>query len=76
MRVRSMDPVHFESRLTMFDLGIPPHGGLAIGLGGGLLFKAHYLGLEGLDFGPAAYLIQTVLMLTNSRIPNELSSRP
>jgi len=29
---RGMDPHSFESHLRMFDLGMPPHGGLAIGL--------------------------------------------
>lgn len=29
---RSIDPTNFESHLKMFDLGMPPHGGLAIGL--------------------------------------------
>jgi nondiscriminating aspartyl-tRNA synthetase len=29
---RGMDPLKFESHLKMFDLGMPPHGGLAIGL--------------------------------------------
>ena len=29
---RSIDPKNFESHLAMFDLGMPPHGGLAIGL--------------------------------------------
>jgi nondiscriminating aspartyl-tRNA synthetase len=29
---RGMDPKAFESHLRMFDLGMPPHGGLAIGL--------------------------------------------
>ncbi len=32
LRSRSMDPKSFESHLAMFDLGMPPHGGLAIGL--------------------------------------------
>jgi nondiscriminating aspartyl-tRNA synthetase len=29
---RGLDPTAFESHLKMFDLGMPPHGGLAIGL--------------------------------------------
>jgi nondiscriminating aspartyl-tRNA synthetase len=29
---RDIDPVNFESHLKMFELGMPPHGGLAIGL--------------------------------------------
>jgi nondiscriminating aspartyl-tRNA synthetase len=29
---RSIDPANFESHLAMFDLGMPPHGGFAIGL--------------------------------------------
>jgi len=32
LRSRSLDPESFESHLTMFDLGMPPHGGFAIGL--------------------------------------------
>ncbi len=32
LRSRSIDPQGFESHLAMFDLGMPPHGGLAIGL--------------------------------------------
>ena len=32
MRERGLDPAAFESHLKMFDLGMPPHGGLAIGL--------------------------------------------
>ena len=32
LRSRSIDPVSFESHLAMFDLGMPPHGGFAIGL--------------------------------------------
>jgi len=32
LRKRRIDPVDFESHLRMFDLGMPPHGGLAIGL--------------------------------------------
>ena len=32
LRKRGMDPTAFESHLRMFDLGMPPHGGLAIGL--------------------------------------------
>ncbi|MEW6733204.1 MAG: amino acid--tRNA ligase-related protein [Acidobacteriota bacterium] len=29
---RGMNPFKFESHLRMFELGMPPHGGLAIGL--------------------------------------------
>jgi nondiscriminating aspartyl-tRNA synthetase len=29
---RGMEPANFESHLRMFDLGMPPHGGFAIGL--------------------------------------------
>jgi len=32
LRERGMDPKAFESHLRMFDLGMPPHGGFAIGL--------------------------------------------
>jgi len=32
LRGRGIDPGGFESHLRMFDLGMPPHGGLAIGL--------------------------------------------
>jgi nondiscriminating aspartyl-tRNA synthetase len=32
LRSRSIDPGSFESHLAMFDLGMPPHGGFAIGL--------------------------------------------
>jgi len=32
LRARSIDPAAFESHLAMFDLGMPPHGGFAIGL--------------------------------------------
>jgi nondiscriminating aspartyl-tRNA synthetase len=32
LQARGMSPNSFESHLTMFDLGMPPHGGLAIGL--------------------------------------------
>jgi nondiscriminating aspartyl-tRNA synthetase len=32
LRSRSIEPAKFESHLTMFDLGMPPHGGFAIGL--------------------------------------------
>src|SRR6185436_9018476 len=32
LRSRGIDPSPFESHLRMFDLGMPPHGGLAIGL--------------------------------------------
>lgn len=31
LRGRGIDPASFESHLRMFDLGMPPHGGLAIG---------------------------------------------
>jgi nondiscriminating aspartyl-tRNA synthetase len=31
LRQRDVDPNTFESHLRMFDLGMPPHGGLAIG---------------------------------------------
>ena len=31
LRYKGMDPVSFEQHLRMFELGIPPHGGLAIG---------------------------------------------
>jgi nondiscriminating aspartyl-tRNA synthetase len=31
LRRRGIDPVNFEGHLRMFDLGMPPHGGLAIG---------------------------------------------
>ncbi len=31
LRKRGIDPADFESHLRMFDLGMPPHGGLAIG---------------------------------------------
>jgi nondiscriminating aspartyl-tRNA synthetase len=31
LRQRGVDPSQFESHLRMFDLGMPPHGGLAIG---------------------------------------------
>jgi nondiscriminating aspartyl-tRNA synthetase len=31
LRQRGVDPHAFESHLRMFDLGMPPHGGLAIG---------------------------------------------
>ncbi|MBL9161687.1 MAG: aspartate--tRNA(Asn) ligase [Planctomycetaceae bacterium] len=31
LRRRGVDPALFESHLRMFDLGMPPHGGLAIG---------------------------------------------
>ena len=31
LRGRGLDPAAFESHLRMFDLGMPPHGGLAIG---------------------------------------------
>ncbi len=32
LRARGIDPANFESHLAMFDLGMPPHGGFAIGL--------------------------------------------
>lgn len=32
LRSRSIEPASFESHLAMFDLGMPPHGGFAIGL--------------------------------------------
>jgi nondiscriminating aspartyl-tRNA synthetase len=32
LRNRGIDPASFESHLRMFELGMPPHGGLAIGL--------------------------------------------
>jgi nondiscriminating aspartyl-tRNA synthetase len=32
LRSRSINPANFESHLAMFDLGMPPHGGFAIGL--------------------------------------------
>ena len=32
LRGRGIDPTSFESHLRMFELGMPPHGGLAIGL--------------------------------------------
>jgi len=32
LRGRGLNPLKFESHLRMFDLGMPPHGGLAIGL--------------------------------------------
>lgn len=32
LRSRGIQPSSFESHLKMFDLGMPPHGGLAIGL--------------------------------------------
>lgn len=31
LRQRGVDPAGFEPHLRMFDLGMPPHGGLAIG---------------------------------------------
>jgi nondiscriminating aspartyl-tRNA synthetase len=31
LRQRGVDPAAFEAHLRMFDLGMPPHGGLAIG---------------------------------------------
>ena len=32
LRSRSIEPANFESHLAMFELGMPPHGGFAIGL--------------------------------------------
>jgi nondiscriminating aspartyl-tRNA synthetase len=32
LRARNIEPAAFESHLKMFELGMPPHGGLAIGL--------------------------------------------
>jgi nondiscriminating aspartyl-tRNA synthetase len=32
LRSKRIDPATFESHLAMFDLGMPPHGGFAIGL--------------------------------------------
>ncbi len=32
LRGRGIDPAGFESHLKMFELGMPPHGGLAVGL--------------------------------------------
>jgi len=32
LRTRGIDPGNFEGHLKMFDLGMPPHGGFAIGL--------------------------------------------
>ena len=32
LRTRGIDPSNFEGHLKMFDLGMPPHGGFAIGL--------------------------------------------
>jgi len=32
LRKRGIDPINFEAHLRMFELGMPPHGGLAIGL--------------------------------------------
>jgi nondiscriminating aspartyl-tRNA synthetase len=32
LRSRGIDPGKFESHLAMFELGMPPHGGFAIGL--------------------------------------------
>jgi nondiscriminating aspartyl-tRNA synthetase len=33
IRARRINPASFEHHLAMFDLGMPPHGGFAIGLG-------------------------------------------
>jgi nondiscriminating aspartyl-tRNA synthetase len=32
LRSKCIDPINFASHLAMFDLGMPPHGGFAIGL--------------------------------------------
>jgi nondiscriminating aspartyl-tRNA synthetase len=32
LRKRGLDPQSFDTHLRMFELGMPPHGGLAIGL--------------------------------------------
>jgi nondiscriminating aspartyl-tRNA synthetase len=32
LRARGIEPANFESHLRMFELGMPPHGGFAIGL--------------------------------------------
>ncbi len=32
LRGRGIDPANFQNHLRMFDLGMPPHGGFAIGL--------------------------------------------
>ena len=32
VRARGIDPAAFAGHLRMFDVGMPPHGGLAIGL--------------------------------------------
>ena len=32
LKARRIEPLSFESHLKMFELGMPPHGGLAIGL--------------------------------------------
>jgi nondiscriminating aspartyl-tRNA synthetase len=32
LKAKGLDPAKFESHLRMYDLGMPPHGGLAIGL--------------------------------------------
>jgi len=32
LRARGIETAAFESHLRMFDFGMPPHGGLAIGL--------------------------------------------
>jgi nondiscriminating aspartyl-tRNA synthetase len=43
LRARGISPRPFESHLRMFELGMPPHGGLAIGLE---RLTAQILGLE------------------------------
>ncbi len=43
LRTRGIEPASFESHLRMFELGMPPHGGLAIGLE---RLTAQILGLE------------------------------
>ncbi|MCX7593645.1 MAG: hypothetical protein N2235_07775 [Fischerella sp.] len=32
LKNRGIDPVSFETHLRMFEMGMPTHGGLAIGL--------------------------------------------